>query len=62
MLEQDYTRIFKGRYVDMRLHDLEEDTWMLCEHDTTVPIVIGSRESIIIEYDKINASGEIPKY
>lgn len=62
MLEQDYVKIFKGRIVDMRLHDLEDDTWMLCEHDTTVPIVIGSRESILEEYDKINESGVIPQY
>ena len=46
MLEQDYTRIFKGRIVDMRLHDL----------------VIGSRESILKEYDKVNETGVIPQY
>lgn len=61
-MNKDYTHVFKGRYVDMRPHDLGDDTWMLCRAGTRTPLVIGSREQILDEYDKTEHSGIIKSY
>ncbi len=55
-------KIFRGRYVNMRLHDLEDDTWMLCRTDTGEPLVIGTRAQILEEYDQTEATGIIKNY
>ena len=41
-------KIFRGQFVSMRLHDLEDDTWMLCRTDTGEPLVIGTRAQILV--------------
>lgn len=55
-------KIFRGRYVNMKLHDLEDDTWMLCRTDTGEPLVIGTRAQILEEYDQTEQSGVIKAY
>lgn len=55
-------KIFKGRFVCMKLHDLEDDTWMLCRTDTGEPLVIGTREQILTEYDETEETGVIKNY
>lgn len=55
-------KIFRGRYVNMKLHDLEDDTWMLCRTDTGEPLVIGTRAQILEEYDQTEQSGVIKTY
>lgn len=55
-------KIFRGRYVNMRLHDLEDDTWMLCRTDTGEPLVIGTKAQILEEYDQTEATGIIKNY
>ena len=54
--------VFRGQYVDMRPHDLLDDTWMICLAGSRQPLVIGTRNQILDEYDKINTSGIIPDY
>lgn len=55
------SNVLRGVYVDMRQH-WEEDTWMLCRAGTRIPLVIGSREQILDEYDKTEQSGVIKTY
>lgn len=62
MVNKDYPHVFKGRYVDMRPHDLSDDTWMLCRAGTRIPLVIGSREQILDEYDQTKQFGVIKSY
>lgn len=54
--------LLRGPVVDARIHDLIDDTWMLCKAGLRTPLVIGTREQIISQYDKINESGEIPDF
>lgn len=61
-MNKDYTHVFKGKYVDMRPHDLEADTWMLCRAGTRIPLVIGTRAQILNEYDQTEESGVIKSY
>lgn len=56
------SNVLRGRVVDMRVHDLEDDTWMICRSGSRAPVVIGSKEQIMTEFDKINESGVIPDY
>lgn len=58
----DNLYVFFGLFVDMHPHDLLDDTWMLTPAGTKKPLVIGSREQIMDEYDRINATGIIPDY
>lgn len=56
---------FWGKYVDVRKHwswSESNDIWELLKHESQEPLVIGSREFILEEYDKINESGVIPRY
>lgn len=55
-------KIFRGQFVCMRLHDLEDDTWMLCRTDTGEPLVIGTRAQILEEYDQTEETGIIKNY
>lgn len=55
-------RVLRGKTVDMRIHDLQDDTWMLCRAGTQQPIVIGTRGQIMAEYDMVESSGVIPDY
>lgn len=58
----DNLYVFTGPSVDMRPHDLLDDTWMLTLAGSKNPLVIGSRQQIMSEYDRINATGIIPDY
>ena len=55
-------KIFRGRYVDMRLVDAEADTWSLCRAGEMQPLVIGTREQILDEYDETEKSGIVKRY
>lgn len=46
--------VFKGRKVDMRPHYLDEDSWELVKHGTREILMVGTREQIMGEYDRIN--------
>lgn len=54
--------VLRGVYVDMRIHDRIDDTWMLCRAGTRAPLVIGTRGQIMAEYDRTEASGIIREY
>lgn len=54
--------VFHGPYVDMRPHYLLDKTWMLTLAGSRKPLVIGSYQQIINEYDRINTTGIIPDY
>ena len=58
----DETKVFRGRYVDMRLVDAEADTWALCRSGETQPIVIGTRNQILDEYDDAEKLGIVKEY
>lgn len=55
-------KVFRGRYVDMRLVDAEADTWALCRSGETQLLVIGTREQILDEYDEAEKSGIVKEY
>ena len=55
-------KVFRGRYVDMRLIDAEADTWSLCRAGEMQPLVIGTREQILDEYDETEKSGIVKRY
>lgn len=55
-------RILRGKYVDMRLIYADSDEWAICEAGSHKPLVIGSREQILDEYDEIERTGAIKSY
>lgn len=55
-------RILRGKYVDMRLIYADSDEWAICEAGSCKPLVIGSREQILDEYDEIERTGAIKSY
>lgn len=55
-------RILRGKYVDMRLIYADSDEWAICEAGSRKPLVIGSREQILDEYDDIERTGAIKSY
>lgn len=58
----DNLYVFHGPHVDMRPHDLLDDTWMLTPAGSKNPLVIGSHKQIMDEYDRVNTTGIIPDY
>lgn len=54
MMNMKSNYVFKGRYVSMKVHDLEDDTYFLIDNATKKPILIGTREQILEEYDTRN--------
>lgn len=48
-------KVFKGKNVDIRPHDLKDGTYMLCKTGTREPLKIGTYEQILAEYDRLNA-------
>lgn len=55
-------RILKGKYVDMRLIYADSDEWAICEAGSRKPLVMGSREQMLDEYDEIECTGVIKSY
>lgn len=47
-------KVFKGKNVDIRPHDLKDDTYMLCRTGTREPLQIGTYEQILEKYDEMN--------
>jgi hypothetical protein len=47
-------KVFKGKNVDMRPHDLKDGTYMLCRTGTREPLQIGTYEQILEKYDEMN--------
>ena len=62
MTNEGEGRILRGKYVDMRLNYADSDEWSLCRPGDRKPLVIGTREQIMTEYDNIEKTGIIPKY
>lgn len=55
----------RGKYVDMIKHwswDNDNDIWILCQHDTKIPILVGNRSQILKEFDAIESTGIIKTY
>lgn len=61
-MEKSDCKVLRGVYVDMRIHDLKDDTWMLCKAGTRTPLVIGTRSQILDEYDQTEQTGVIREY
>lgn len=51
---------FRGSVVDMRPHDLEDNTWSLLHHGTRDIILVGTLEQIQQKYDELNAPKRQP--
>ncbi|RGQ56972.1 hypothetical protein DWY88_18425 [Mediterraneibacter gnavus] len=47
-------KVFKGKNVDIRPHDLKDGTYMLCRTGTREPLQIGTYEQILEKYDEMN--------
>lgn len=47
--------VFRGPFFSMKPHDLEDDTYFLIDNATEKPILIGTREQILEEYDRRNS-------
>jgi hypothetical protein len=47
-------KVFKGKNVDIRPHDLKDGTYMLCKTGTKEPLQIGTYEQILQKYDELN--------
>lgn len=47
-------KVFKGKNVDIRPHDLKDGTYMLCRTGTREPLQIGKYEQILEKYDEMN--------
>lgn len=47
-------KVFKGKNVDMRPHDLKDGTYMICRTGTREPLQIGTYEQILEKYDEMN--------
>lgn len=47
--------VFRGPFFSMKPHDLEDDTYFLIDNATEKPILIGTREQILEEYDHRNS-------
>lgn len=47
-------KVFKGKNVDIRPHDLKNGTYMICRTGTREPLQIGTYEQILEKYDEMN--------
>lgn len=47
-------KVFHGKNVDIRPHDLKDGTYMLCKAGTQEALLIGTYEQILQKYDEMN--------